>query len=187
MLTALLLDRPVARQGFWKAVLDLEGEALAEAMSPHGRLAGSGLLVIRDHLPKVTSFWSKVLLDTDTPLADLLVEPLEFEQSPGGASSLPTEDRDIVVALLTLDGSVADINVLFHGRSAVDKVNLAHHLIRAANKVPYVLVRYRQPEAEGQKGSAPAACRRRKYRFEVGGIPSRIALKPHSTGELPKG
>lgn len=140
LLTALLLDRPLARQGFWKAVLDLEGEALAEALSPHGRLAGSGLLVIRDHLPQVTSFWSQVLLDADTPLADLLVEPLEFKQSPGGASRLPAEDRDIVHALLKQDGSVAGINILFHGRPAVDKINLAHHLIREAGKVPYVLV-----------------------------------------------
>jgi hypothetical protein len=140
LLTALLLDRPLARQGFWKAVLDLEGEALAEAISPHGRLAGSGLITIREHLPEVPSYWSKVLLDTESPLMDLLVEPLEYKQSPDGASRLPAEDRDIVLSLLKQDGPVTGINVLLYGRPAVDKINLAHHLIREAGKVPYVLV-----------------------------------------------
>lgn len=138
LLTRLFIDRPMYRQAFWKSVLDLAADDLARALSPLGQLAGSGLLKVSDGIPEVSAFWAKVILSTDDGFESCIVEPLAYKESPGGASRLPTEDREIVVQLLQQPGT--RINILIYGKSAVDKINLAHRLIHEAGQGPYGLL-----------------------------------------------
>lgn len=125
------------RQAYWRTALDVSAEELAKALSAQGRLVGSGLLRAQDGIPVVPDFWIEILLKTETPFENGFIQPLEQKESPGGASRLPAEDRDIVKSLLTRRDH--GINVLVYGNPAIDKRNLANRLIQEAGCVPYTL------------------------------------------------
>ena len=138
LLTRLFTERKMVRQLFWQTLLDQSSDDLAKALSPQGRLAGSGLLTTRDSIPQVSEFWVKTLIKTDIPFERAITEALAYKESQGGASRLPAEDREILRKLLS--EQKAGINVLLYGKAAVDKINLAHRLIRESGGAPYGLV-----------------------------------------------
>ena len=128
LFTRLFSDQRGSRALFWQTLLDLTAEALASALSAQGRLVGSGLLHAPDGIPRVSEFWGELLVKTDTRLEDSLLQSLTPKDSPGGAARLPSEDREILLALLAR--REAGINVLIHGKPSIDKQRLAHHLIQ---------------------------------------------------------
>lgn len=138
LLTRLFTDRKMVRQLFWQTLLDQSANNLAQALSPQSRLAGSGLLTTRDSIPQVSEFWVKTLIKTEIPFDKAITEALAYKESPGGAARLPAEDREILHKLLCEQKT--GINVLLYGKAAVDKINLAHRLIRESGGTPYGLV-----------------------------------------------
>ena len=126
-----------SRSWFWQALLDLEPESLAAALSAKGRLAGSGLLYATEGIPRMSEFWVELLVKTGTRLEDSLLQTLVLKDSLGGAARLPAEDREILLALLA--HREPGINVLIHGKPAVDKHRLAEGLIQAVGGSAYTL------------------------------------------------
>jgi hypothetical protein len=137
LFTQLAIEDRWRRQDFWQVALDTSTEVLAAALSPRGRLIGSGLLRARAGIPVLSEFWVEWLIKTDTDFTDSLVQPFAPRESPDGASRLPPEDREIVEALLQRDS--VGINVLVYGKSAVDKRHLCSRLIREAGGTAYGL------------------------------------------------
>jgi len=140
LLSYLVAERPMTRQLYWSSLLgqpDQSDRELMAALSAQGRLAGSGLVRIEDEVPTVSPFWARALLRSESSLGQLLLTPLEHKESPGGMSRLPGEDGEIIQQLLRTGGPGR--NVLIHGKSGVDKLNLAQRLIDAAGGVAYTL------------------------------------------------
>ena len=138
LFTRMLSDQRWSRFLFWQTLLDLDAVDLTNALSTQGRLAGSGLLLSIEGIPRMSEFWVEFLLRTETSFDDGLLQPLVRKESPGGASRLPTEDRAILSTLL--GRKETGINVLIHGKPAVDKKSLAWRLIQDAGSIPYTLV-----------------------------------------------
>lgn len=137
LFTRMFSDQRWSRPLFWHVLLDLRADELAAALSAQGRLAGSGMLVSMDGMPKMAEFWVELLLKVDTPFEDALLLPLARKESPGGASRLPSDDWTILLALLAR--KEAGVNVLIHGKPAVDKRSLAWRLIQDAGGIPFSL------------------------------------------------
>lgn len=137
LLTHLAVRDRWHRQVYWRTALDVTADELADALSVQGRLTGSGLLRAQGGIPVVPDFWVELLLSTDTPFTKGFIQPLMQKESPGGASRLPPEDRQILSTLLTR--REAGINVLVYGKPSIDKRNLAYHLILEAGCLPYTL------------------------------------------------
>lgn len=133
----LCLKERGIRSRFWQSMLDLTEDEVREAMSPRGKLLGSGLLFSEDGSPRLSDFWSKVIVETETPIADSIVVPMSAGTSPGGASRLPHEDQEIIKALLATVSPGA--NILLYGNGATDKKSLAHRLITDADCLPFTL------------------------------------------------
>jgi hypothetical protein len=126
-----------SRPQFWQTLLDLDADSMATALSSAGRLAGSGLLYATEGIPRMSEYWVELLVKTDTRFADSLLQPLGSKDSLGGAARLPTEDREILLALLGRRDT--GINVLLHGKASVDKRRLAEGLIHAVGGSAHTL------------------------------------------------
>ena len=129
LFTRMFTDQRWSRPLFWQTLLDLDADALANALSVKGSLAGSGLLQAAEGIPKMSEFWVELLVRTGSRFEESLLQPLPLKDSPGGAARLPSEDKEILLALLECRDT--GINVLVHGKPSVDKQRLAHGLIQA--------------------------------------------------------
>ncbi|TRZ65057.1 MAG: AAA family ATPase [Rhodocyclaceae bacterium] len=137
LFTRMFFDQRWSRPLFWQVLIDLRADEMAAALSTHGRLASSGMLVSKDGMPKMAEFWVELLLKTETSFDEALLQPLVRKESPGGASRLPTDDWGILLKLLARKD--AGVNVLVHGKPAVDKRGLAWRLIQEAGGIPFAL------------------------------------------------
>ena len=137
LFTRMFSDQRWSRPLFWQTLLDLEADALANALSAKGRLAGSGLLKAAEGIPKMSEFWVELLVKTDSCFETNLLQSLSLKDSPGGAARLPAEDREILLTLLAC--REAGINVLVHGKPSVDKQRLAYGLIQEAGGTAHTM------------------------------------------------
>jgi hypothetical protein len=137
LFTRMFSEQRWSRPLFWQTLFDLDADALAAALSAKGRLAGSGLLHAAEGIPKMSEFWIELLVTTGTRFEDSLLQALTLKDAQGGAARLPAEDREILTTLLTRRET--GINVLIHGKAAVDKQRLAQHLIQSVGGIGHTL------------------------------------------------
>lgn len=137
LFTRMFSEQRWSRPLLWQTLLDLGADELAGALSSHGRLAGSGMLSSTNGMPQMAEFWVELLVKTETSFEDALLQPLARKESPGGASRLPADDWEILLRLLARKD--IGINVLVHGKPAVDKRSLAWRLIQEAGGIPFTL------------------------------------------------
>jgi len=137
LFTRMFSEQRWSRPLLWQTLLDLNADELAGALSSHGRLAGSGMLSSTNGMPQMAEFWVELLVKTETTFEDALLQLLVRKESPGGASRLPADDWEILLRLLARKD--AGVNILVHGKPAVDKRSLAWRLIQEAGGIPFAL------------------------------------------------
>jgi hypothetical protein len=137
LFTRMFSEQRWSRPLFWQTLLDLDAESLTAAFSAKGRLTGSGLLHAKEGIPRLSEFWVELLVSTGKTFEDCLLDTVVLRDSPGGAGRIPAEDREILQTLL--ERKEKGINVLLHGKAAVDKRRLAYSLIQSVGGSAYTL------------------------------------------------
>ena len=182
LFTRMFSEQRWSRPLLWQTLLDLSADELAAALATHGRLAGSGMLISTNGMPQMAEFWVELLVKTETSFEDGLLQPLVRKESPGGVSRLPADDWEILLRLLAR--KEIGVNVLVHGKPAVDKKSLAWRLIQEAGGTPFSLAAD-IPERDHPAAVMVAQCLLAKYP----GRPMLVVEKTQSvlTRVLPEG
>lgn len=142
--TRLFVGHRQTRAQIWPVLLDLTLPEISAALSPHGRLVGSGLLQEREGIPRLPDFWVELLVKTTLGFDEQIIQPLAEQETPAGTARLPAVDREILNSLLAR--REPGINVLLHGKASVDKLRLARNLVGEAKGTAYGLAPEIPPE-----------------------------------------
>lgn len=137
LFTELFCKLRTSKFTFWQTLLDLDHVGMSSVFGSQSTLISSGLLETKRQHPVLSDFWRDHLLKTADALHVGLLEPLDTAVSAGSVGRLPEEDREILQALLVRKD--LGINILLFGKSGLDKLRLACHLVDEVGAKAYTL------------------------------------------------
>jgi AAA+ superfamily predicted ATPase len=137
LFTELFCKLRTSKVIFWQSLLDLDQTATTCVFGSQSKLISSGLIETKRQHPVLAEFWRDHLLKITDSFEIGLLEPLDTTTSAGSVGRLPEEDREILQALL--EKKDRGINILLYGKSGLDKLRLACHLVDELGAKAYTL------------------------------------------------